>query len=396
MAAKDRGAAMDGVDRRALMAMLGGGAAAGLLQPLGAMAAGSRVLKASISLEANRVLIAVGMNGQGPFIFMVDTGTYVSIIRPDLAKRLNLPVQGYEGSRGIGGKGDRFAVYLARDFIIGGGIRQPAVVLEDSFRFGYEQDIYGAVAAGILTASDTDLDFDAGELRIYPDGRGARPGYVAVDSEIPRQGQSDRGSRKILATILLDGHPLRCTLDTGSPNTLSLNRSAARRLGLWDDRPFAPNRPSGIGGAGPIARIVRVNDMALGDVRLERPLISLLGNDIGTLDGIVGLSFIRLFNMSIDSRGRKLWIQPSRQKSPPNRYGRSGLWLDRDGARITVAAVGNGSPAAAAGIRVGDRIAGEWGQVLRQISAPAGTSVTLKVERDGQARDATFVLAEYL
>ena len=193
--------------------MLGGSTAAGLLTPLGAMAGEARVLKVSISLEANRVLIAVGMNGQGPFIFMVDTGTYVSIIRPDLAKRLNLPVQGYEASRGIGGKGDRFAVYLARDFIIGGGIRQPTVVLKDSFRFGYEQDIYGAVAAGILTASDTDLDFDAGELRIYPEGRGARPGYVAVDSEIPRQGQVDRGSRKILATILLDGHPLRCIVE---------------------------------------------------------------------------------------------------------------------------------------------------------------------------------------
>lgn len=378
------------------MAMVGGGTAAGLLMPLGAMAGEARVLKASISLEANRVLIAVGMNGQGPFIFMVDTGTYVSIIRPDLAQRLKLPVQGYEASRGIGGKGDRFAIYLARDFVIGGGIRQPTVVLEDSFRFGYQQDIYGALAAGILTAADTDLDFDAGELRIYPDGRGERPGYVAVDSEIPRADQADRGSRKILATILLDGHPLRCMLDTGSPNTLSLNQSAARRLGLWDDRPFAPTRPSGIGGAGPIARIVRVNQMALGDVRLERPLISLLGNDIGTLDGVVGLSFIRLFNMSIDSHGRKLWIQPSRQKAPPYRYNPSGLWLDRDGARITVAAVGNGSPAARADIRPGDRVSGEWGDVLRRITAPAGSGVVLKIERDGQSRDVAFTLADYL
>ncbi len=388
---------MNEVDRRMMLAGLGGGAVAGMLSPLNAFAAEPRVLKASISLEANRVLIAVGMNGQGPFIFMIDTGTYVSIIRPDLAKQLKLPVQGYEGTRGIGGKGDRFTVYLARDFIIGGGIRQPTVVLEDSFRFGYQQDIYGALAAGLLTATDTDLDFDAGELRLYPDGRGERPGYVAVDSEIPRASQPDRGSRKIIATITVDGRPLRCSLDTGSPNTLSLYQSAARRLGLWDDRPYVPNRPSGIGGAGPLARTVRVNEMALGDVRLERPLISLLGTDLGDqVDGIVGLSFIRLFNMSIDVRSRKLWVQPSRQKSPPYRYGPSGLWLDRDGTRITVAAVGNGSPAAMAGIRPGDHIAGEWGAILRTINAPAGSSITLSVERGGQARDVTFTLADYL
>jgi serine protease Do len=381
-----------------MMAALGGGAIAGSLSPLTAFAAEPRVLKASISLEANRVLIAVGMNGQGPFIFMIDTGQYVSMIRPDLAKKLRLPVQGYEHTRGIGGKGDQFLIYLARDFIIGGGIRQSSVALEDSFSFGYRQDIYGGLAAGILTASDTDLDFDAGELRLYPDGRGERPGYVAVDSEIPRANNPDRGSRKILATIMIDGHPLRCELDTGSPNTLSLNQSAARRIGLWDDRPFAPSRPSGIGGAGPIARIVRVGAMELGGVRLDRPLISLLGTDIGRSghDGIVGLSFIRLFNMSIDSRGRRLWIKPSRQSSPPNRYGPSGLWLDQEGSRIVVASVGNGSPAAKEGIRPGDRVRGEWDALMRTINGRPGDVARLTVERDGQAREVALTLADYL
>ena len=381
-------------DRRTAIATVAGGIMVGSLP---AFAAQGRVFKASISLEGNRVLIAVGMNGQGPFIFMIDTGTYVSIVRPDLAKKLNLPVQGYEASRGIGGKGDRYAIYLARDFIIGGGIRQSSVVLEDSFRFGYQQDIYGALAAGILTASDTDLDFDAGELRIYPDGRGDRAGYVAVDSEIPRANQPDRGSRKIVATILVNGRPLRCALDTGSPNTLSLYQAAARRLGLWDNRPFAPSRPNGIGGAGPIARTVRVDEMMLGDVRLDRPLISLLGNDLDSdLDGIVGLSFIRLFNTSIDSRGRRLWIKPSRQVSPPGRYGPSGLWLDRAGSRIVVASVGNGSPAAKAGIQPGDRVVGEWSDVLRTISSSVGSRVVLKIERGGQSLDVAFTLSDFL
>lgn len=381
-------------DRRTAVAAMTGGV---LLGSLPAFAAQGRVLKADISLEDNRVLIAVGMNGQGPFIFMIDTGTYVSIVRPDLAKKLKLPVRGYEASRGIGGKGDRYAIYLARDFIIGGAIRQSSVVLEDSFRFGYQQDIYGALAAGILTASDADLDFDAGELRIYPDGRGDRAGYVAVDSEIPRADQPDRGSRKIVATILVNGRPVRCALDTGSPNTLSLHQSTARRFGLWDSRPFAPSRPNGIGGAGPIARIVRVDEMALGDVRLDRPLISLLGNDLGgNLDGIVGLSFIRLFNMSIDSRSRRLWIKPSRQVSPPDRYGPSGLWLDRDGSRIIVASVGSGSPAAKAGIQPGDHVLGEWGDLLKRINGPIGSGVMLKIERDGRSLDVAFTLGNFL
>ena len=374
--------------------------AGGLVMPRVALGADRRVFKASIALENNRVLVAVGMNGKGPFIFMIDTGTYVSLIRPDLAKQLGLLVTGHEGTKGIGGKGRPFAIYRARDFIIGGGIRQSSVVLEDSFEFGYQSEIYGALAAGILTAQDTDLDFDAGELRIYPDGRGDRPGFVALDSEIPRAEQPDRGSRRIVATVTIEGHPVRCLLDTGSPNTLSLGQSAARRLGLWDDRPFAPVRPNGIGGAGPIGRIVRVGSIGMGDLTIERPQMTLLGNEVGGhdagFDGIVGLAILCRFNLSIDTRGRKLWVKPSRQPASTDHYGLSGLWLDRDGARIKVAAVGTGSPAATAGIAVGDEINGDWDKVLRAIGGPADSIARLTVKRGGDVREVALTLTPYL
>ncbi|KQS04669.1 hypothetical protein ASG11_10760 [Sphingomonas sp. Leaf357] len=364
-----------------------------------ALAAEPRVYTSSIAVENDRVLVAVGMNGAGPFIFMIDTGAYVSLIRPDLAKQLKLPVQGIEHSRGVGGKGRGFALYAAKDFVIGGTIRQPGVVLQDSFEFGYRQDIYGALAAGVLTTTDTDLDFDKGELRIYPDGRGVRTGYTAIDSEIPRIDQPNRGSRKISAAVTIDGRVIRCILDTGAPGRLILGRAAVRRLGLWsDDRPYAPIRPNGIGGAGPIARIVRVGALEMGGAREDRPLVTLLDNEVGNgFDGILGLSFIRRFNLSIDARQRKLWVQPSRQSVSPQHYGLSGLWLDHAGDRVTVAAVGTGSPAAAAGLKVGDRIVGEaFPMLLRKIGGGPGMEVGLKIERGGVASDVRFTLRPYL
>lgn len=378
-------------DRRKVLAGIAG---AGLL-PGTALAQDRRVFTATIMLESNRVLIAVGMNGAGPYIFMIDTGQYVSMVRPDLAKQLGLTVTGSERTSGIAGRVRPFNIYRARDFVIGGGIRQRDVVLQDSFEFGYAQDIYGALSAGILTASDTDLDFDAGELRLYPDGRGERPGYTAVDATIPRDEQPDRGSRKIIATVLLDGRPLRLVLDTGAPDVLMLNQGVARRLGYWNEaRPYAVYRPNGIGGHGSVGRIVRAGKLALGGATAERPLIKLLGDTIGgEVDGILGLSFIRRFNLSIDSRARRLWVKPSQQPLVPERYGLSGLWLTRDGAQIVVAVVGTGSPAAAAGLKVGDRIAGEWNATLRAINGPPGHVVTLR--RDG-GPSVTFTLAAYL
>ncbi|THD35110.1 MAG: PDZ domain-containing protein [Sphingomonas sp.] len=382
------------IGRREVMAALAGG----LAMPGIALAADRRVFTSSIALEDNRVLVAVGMNGKGPYIFMIDTGTYVSLIRPDLAKQLKLPVQGYEGSRGVGGRGS-YAIYRADNFVIGGGIRQPSVVLEDSFDFGYQSDIYGALAAGILTATDTDLDFDRGELRIYPDGHGDRSGFVALDSEIPRADQADRGSRKIMATVLLEGRPIRCVLDTGAPSVLMLNQTAAKRLGLWDSgRAYAPLRPRGIGGTGPLARTIRVESLEMGGARHDRPLITLLGDTVGgNVDGILGLSFIRRFNLSIDSRGRKLWVQPSRQSVPEARYGLSGLWIEQEGGHVTVVAVGAGSPAAAAGMAVGDRIVDvPWDKAPAAIGGPPGRVVKLAVERGGARRDVEYTLKPYL
>lgn len=382
------------IGRREVMAAMAGG----IVLPGVAIGAERRVFVSRIAVEDGRLIMAVTFGGRGPYTFMIDTGTYLSLIRPDLAKTLKLQTRATERTRGVGGS-DVYTLYLAQDVLMGGGLRQRDVMFSDAFKFGYNSGIYGALAAGIVTAIDTDVDFDAGELRFYPDGRGDRPGFVAIDSEIPRGGGPTAGSRKISATVLLDGRPIRCVLDTGSPSPLLLNNSAARRLGLWNaTTPFAPTRPNGIGGAAPLARIVRTQSIEMGGAKQDRPLVSLLGNDVSSdFDGILGLSFIRRFNLSVDSGGRKLWVKPSAQTVPPQRYGLSGLWLDREGDRIVVKSVGTGSPAALAGVAVGDAVVDmPWQAALGMINGPPGKAVNLAVERGGARRTVSYTLAPYL
>ena len=382
------------IGRRDVVAGLAGGVA----MPGIAIAAEPRVYTSRIAIENGRLIMAVMIGEHGPYTFMIDTGTYLSLIRPDLAKSLKLQTRAIEGSRGVGGSGV-YTLYLAQDVLMGGGLRQRDVMFSDAFRFGSGAGIYGALAAGIVTAIDTDLDFDAGELRFYPDGRGDRPGYVAIDSTIPLSGGPTAGSRKISATVLLDGRPIRCVLDTGSPTPLLLNNSAARRLGLWNTTtPFAPHRPNGIGGVGPIGRIVRAQSIEMGGAKQDRPLVTLLGDDVGSeFDGILGLSFIQRFNLSVDTRGHKLWVKPSAQTPPPQRYGLSGLWIDRERDRILVKAVGTGSPAALAGVAVGDVLVDlPWEAALRMINGPPGKGVTLAIDRGGTRRTVTYTLSPYL
>ena len=75
----------------------------------------------------------------------------------------------------------------------------------------------------------------------------------------------------------------------------------------------------------------------------------------------------------------------------------SGLWLDGEGTQVTIADVGTGSPAAAAGLKVGDKLIGaEIRALIRQITGPAGTKVPLTVEQGGTRRDVVLTLAPYL
>jgi hypothetical protein len=210
-----------------------------------ALAAERRMLRASIALEENRVLVAVGMAGKGPYIFMIDTGGVVSLVHDTLAKTLKLPIIGH----------------------------------------------------------------------------------------------------------------------------------------------------SALGGEGPISRIVRAPSLALGGLSIDRPLVMLspAGTESAAIgDGIGGLALIRRFNLSIDARARTLWVQPSRQPAVTERYGLSGLWFDRKGDVAEVAAVGTGSPAAEAGMQVGDRVVGAWEEVLRSTNHGPGTAVTLDVDRKGAKRAVSF------
>jgi C-terminal processing protease CtpA/Prc len=119
--------------------------------------------------------------------------------------------------------------------------------------------------------------------------------------------------------------------------------------------------------------------------------------DAGDVDGILGLDVLRQFNLSTDPRTSSLWVQPFEAPPSEDRYGLSGLWLDQADIGARVAAVGWGSPAATAGLVVGDRIVGEpFLSMLRKISGSAGTKVTLTVLRSGTARPLTFTLAPFL
>jgi hypothetical protein len=384
------------ISRRGLLAAL---AALPVLGHGGLAAQAARVGGARILLRDNRVWIQVRFGTRGPFAFIIDTGAAINLIRSDVARQLGLPELRPVHLAGVGGI-QQFMLREARDVTLGttnvGAVRFGAY---DGETLPIHREAAGALSASMLSVADTDLDFDAGEWRIYPDGRGERSGFTRLDSSI-RQSASAPGATPIMVDVRLDDRPYRLQLDTGAPIGIALWPGASRRSGLWNEHtPFSPARRRGIGGVGASTRLVRAGELRLGDMRFERPLVSLTDPDSRdrSADGLLGLPVISLLNLSTDLRSGRLWARRNARSPDPERYGLAGLWVEEARGGLVATHLSPQSPAAEAGLAVGDVIVGmELGDFVRRLAGAPGDRVSFDYRRGAQARTARLTLRAFL
>jgi predicted aspartyl protease len=384
------------ISRRTLLASLAALPFAGHA-PLAAQAP-RRVGGARIVVIEGRVWMQVKFGDRGPYAFVIDTGAWTNLIRIDLARELRLRQLRSVIGQGLGGT-QEFPVYEGEDVKLGNiSIGDADFAAYDGRELNLHPEAMGALSASVLSTADSDLDFEQFEWRIYPDGRGERPGYELLSSEIGRSA-TRVGASPIHVDVEIDGRRYRLHVDTGAPRGILLYGAATRRSGLWNDStPYSPSRHFGIGGAGAQARLVRVGEVGIGSIRFARPLVSLSEPEgRQDSDGLLGLGLLEMLNLSTDVRAGRLWAKRNARAFRAERYGISGLWVEERGGGLVIDAVGTGSPAAEAGLRAGDRITGvTLAELVRSLGGRPGNAVEISYQRGGEGRTARIVLRAYL
>ncbi len=354
-----------------------------------------------IAIDNNRVWSAATIDGSEPLLFVLDTGGAVQSIRPDIASRLKLKVLSGSAIEGLGAKKALGSLVLARNLRFDSGLIQPATVFT-TYAFGGRMgaDAAGTLAAGILTAGDNELDFEAGVWRRWRVPRSDFADLTRMTANISEIRSSE--SPRLVATATIDGKTYRLLLDTGASGIM-LFPNAARRSGLHDDtRPFAPTPTVGYGGlAAKPSRVVRASRFEMNPLGMDRPLITVM-DPTQTLaaeaehDGLVGLNILQLLTLATDMRSRGLWAKRNARPVQPERYRLAGLWLDRGrSGEVVVGIVGTGSPAADAGVRVGDIIADPplFDAALRAVEQP---HVRVAVRSGDVVAERSWTLRPYL
>lgn len=391
--------------RAATSLILGGFALPTMLRAQGAPAGSSGAIVSRIVLEDGRIWVGATIGSSEPLLFILDTGAYTNVIRPEIARRLKLEATGGTQIRGVGKDAVQVGTFRARNMVIGGTQRVPEMLFNDyAFGNGIAADAAGLLSAALITTFDSELDFTAGTWSVWPRGRGALPtGFVRLPSTIDTP-NGRRGVQKIHVTGYIDGKAYRLLVDTGAPNGITILPQAARASGLYNDsQPYAPLQSAGFGGrAAKLSRQVRAKTFQLGDLSVDRPIVSVMAPDqdqVGQheVDGIVGLPILSLFTLATQIRGGTLWVKRNATAYQAPTYRRSGVWLENGPGGIVVADVGRGSAAAAAGLQAGDRIeAASFNEAIRSANPPPGTTATIKVRRGGEVREIRFTPADYL
>ncbi|MBI1799372.1 MAG: PDZ domain-containing protein [Candidatus Eisenbacteria bacterium] len=140
-------------------------------------------------------------------------------------------------------------------------------------------------------------------------------------------------------------------------------------------------------------------DVAVIESELETQLSSAIGEPV---DGLLGASFLRRFNVLIDYPHAVLWLEPIPDwRNPrPHEYCHPGLQLERREETLQVVGVVEQSPAEQAHIRIGDELLAINGssaikldvsKATRALEGPPGTHVLVLIRHAGAVRNLWLV-----
>lgn len=358
------------------------------------------------TFEDNRIFVKCTIDGQGPFAFVVDTGSDGTTIDRAVAQRLQLHTKPAGSTGGAGNHAVSFSMAVIGSIDIGAAHaeNQKATVLDLSqIRKGIGlPSLDGIVGYSILKHYAVEVDMDRHVLTLsrtplhVPEGARAVPFTLASSFIfVPGRIAGDSG------TILID---------TGDRSSLTLFGPFAAKHQIYGRFGGVQNALTGFGVGGPV----------FGDV-FSLPQFDILGARLTNVttrasrqtggffasnaaSGSIGGGVLRRFNIVYDYPHRTLYVWKSSSFALPDGYDRAGLWIAQRDDRAYIASVLPGGPAAKAGLQQGDEILTINGKPVGTqdilnlraslSSSPPGTSLRLVSESHGKKSSHDIVLKQ--
>lgn len=316
------------------------------------------------------IFLRAQVNSFQPMWFAVDSGaSFPFVIDVRRARGLGLKLQDKLTLDG-GAGASAFEVSMATGVFINlGGLeladQTAAVFALGSLEAIAGRHLDGLVGRHLFTRYVVEIDYLGNKISLY-DPRTYT--YSGAGRSIPLTMRGDY--LYVPATIEMPDRPRlegRFLVDTGGGFvSVILNAPFARSKNLPapTQRALLDRSLSGLGGEITLL-VTRATSFTLGDLVIREPLVYVSQDAGGALarpdfDGVIGGEILRRFKVIFDCARSRLILEPNAQYAEPIEYDMSGIRLRAAGSDLRtfrVYQVLKESPAAEAGLRVGDVLA---------------------------------------
>jgi predicted aspartyl protease len=263
-----------------------------------------------VELTQSRILVDATVNGvRGKFI--LDTGASAIAFTDTFARRAGAKRLGQTEITGIGG-GATANLYKVDTIAFGRNVLHDVVVLTGlDERGSSENDVAGLIGFDLLGGAIVELDLDGKSLRIMD------PAKVQPDTSKGVVVRVDLASGQPRVAMTVGGRvPVLATLDSGNPLHVLFSQSLVSRdrVSFFSDPSSLASQLQyyGVNGS-EIARCGQLQSLELGPI-VYRPVPACASPSMAHNDVLVGLDFIRAFNVVFDYPDGYLLMMP--RKSP--------------------------------------------------------------------------------
>lgn len=272
-------------------------------------------------------------------------------------------------------------------------VQQPSAHLSAS----YNTHTDGIMGFEVIRHNITEINFQNNKFVFHPRS-------MDITKRVPDNKKTflvkmlPMGNNSIECEVLTkDGKRLILALDTGNAFYATTHKDVLERVGMWKSGQEPKFMKSSFVASGEVGSFYKtMPNMTIFGVPVENSVWSIidLPSSSAEGDGTVGFGFLRNFNVVIDYDRRRVWLENWTGKTGSDQAAEIGVTAlyDERSRKVRVYRVAPESPAAKAGIKVGDAILAVndedlghpgYRQMTQMLEGPTGSKVKLVISRGG-------------
>ena len=311
-----------------------------------------------ITIINNHIYGEVKVNGNGPYVFIFDTGGH-NLVTPSLAKQLGIKIEGALPGTGAGeGVMEGGFTHVEQIDIGDASLKnQPFLVLPlDALAKVEGYGLPGMVGYETFSRFVTKIDYGAHTLTLIDPKH-----FDPKDAGTPVKFTFNGSDPEVMGTF--EGLPAKFDIDTGSRAELTLTKPFAENNKLRASHPKGVDAVDGWGVGGPsTAYVTRGKAMTLGPVEVDNIVTSFANQAKGAFagndyQGNVGGGVLKRFVVTFDYNHTTMYLKPlPGPVADIGKFDHAGMWINEAPGGFEIVNVTKGAPAEAAGLKTGDVI----------------------------------------